>query len=105
VMAFHLDFPTPNQKYQVMSMALFKSKTWVTWILPICPWKWCILLRTHRKIMSSVDKLYQVASTQTPIYTCIPLESNKMYILLLTTRATGSVAFRYLPGRHLWQDV
>ena len=27
VMAFHLDFPTPNQKYQVMSMALFKSKT------------------------------------------------------------------------------
>jgi hypothetical protein len=33
---------------QVMSMALFKSKTWVTWILPICRWKWCILLRTHR---------------------------------------------------------
>jgi hypothetical protein len=48
VMEFHLNIiPTPNHMYQVMSMALSKSKTWVTWILPICRWKWCILLRTH----------------------------------------------------------
>ena len=40
----------------------------------------------------SVDKLYDLASTQTPTYTCIPLVSNKMYILSLTTPATGSVA-------------
>ena len=53
----------------------------------------------------SVDKLYELASTQTPIYTYIPLGSNKMYVLLLTTRTTGSVAFRYLSGKHVWQDV
>jgi hypothetical protein len=39
--------PTPKHMHQVMSMALFKRKTWVTWILPVCRWKWCILLRTH----------------------------------------------------------
>ena len=32
----------------------------------------------------SVDKLYDLASTQTPTYTCIPLVSNKMYILSLS---------------------
>jgi hypothetical protein len=40
----------------------------------------------------SVDKLYELASTQTLTYTCIPPGFKQMYILLLTTPSTGSVA-------------